>query len=365
MDDNMMHFQSAVSHWAVEVFGGHIASNVPTRCYRFAEESVELNQALGMTKEQWNLILDYVYGRPVGEPAQEVGGVMVTLAALCAATGISLHMSAWDEHERCKRPEIMEKIRAKQRNKPNPEDVLPAQVGSDAPPSAMISKPIRLGNGAVISGLDGMVLTPPVEVNLRHTDDEAVAQFAEAMRSKMAAARAKGRSGWDDPEDCGISYLQELLVGHVYKGDPIDVANFCMMLWHRGGRTVVEDQWVYDNTGKWPAVPRKDRLVYETIAENYFSSLLGSRKDAVGVERTRLPITLEGQEPVDSRLSSDGAALVNPRAQWKKITAETPRGVKLQLINKTAGVAHYGMLDSANDFYTHYCELPVFDKDEA
>jgi hypothetical protein len=62
-----------------------------------------------------------------------------------------------------------------------------------------------------------------------HPDDVAVDAFAAAMKAKMARARALGRSGWlhIDPIE-----LWEMLEEHVEKGDPVDVANFCMMLWH-------------------------------------------------------------------------------------------------------------------------------------
>ncbi len=69
---------------------------------------------------------------------------------------------------------------------------------------------------------------------VQHLDDAAVDRFAAAMKEKMAEARAKGRSGWDDPEQCSTENLSRMLVEHVAKGDPRDVANFCMMLWNRG-----------------------------------------------------------------------------------------------------------------------------------
>jgi hypothetical protein len=62
-----------------------------------------------------------------------------------------------------------------------------------------------------------------------NTDDIAIDSFARAMKEKMAAARAKGRSGW---EGCEPADLSRMLREHVEKGDPRDVANFCMMLWH-------------------------------------------------------------------------------------------------------------------------------------
>jgi hypothetical protein len=66
-----------------------------------------------------------------------------------------------------------------------------------------------------------------------HPDDGAVDRFAEVMKAKLAAARAKGRGGWDGPE-CNAQVLSDMLRAHVEKGDPRDVANFCMFLHQRG-----------------------------------------------------------------------------------------------------------------------------------
>ncbi|MGG4629349.1 hypothetical protein ACLPGS_10260 [Stenotrophomonas maltophilia] len=68
----------------------------------------------------------------------------------------------------------------------------------------------------------------------QHADDLAVDAFAAAMKAKMAAARAKGRGGWEDPAQCSADGLSRMLRDHVEKGDPRDVANFCMMLHQRG-----------------------------------------------------------------------------------------------------------------------------------
>lgn len=71
----------------------------------------------------------------------------------------------------------------------------------------------------------------------RHPDDVAVDRFALAMKAKLADARAKGRSGWDDPAQCSVEYLAQLLIGHIGKdnaGNFEDVANLAMMLHQRG-----------------------------------------------------------------------------------------------------------------------------------
>lgn len=64
-----------------------------------------------------------------------------------------------------------------------------------------------------------------------HIDDDAVDHFAAAMKEKLAQARAKGRSGW---HECDPADLSAMLREHVEKGDPRDVANFCMFLWSLG-----------------------------------------------------------------------------------------------------------------------------------
>lgn len=68
----------------------------------------------------------------------------------------------------------------------------------------------------------------------QHPDDAAVDRFAAAMKSKLAKKRAEGRGGWEDKEQCGASFLSQLLREHVEKGDPLDVGNLAMMLHQRG-----------------------------------------------------------------------------------------------------------------------------------
>lgn len=62
-------------------------------------------------------------------------------------------------------------------------------------------------------------------------DDYVVEQFAVAMKRKLADARDKGRGGWNY---CTAEDLSRMLREHVEKGDPRDVANFCMFLWYHG-----------------------------------------------------------------------------------------------------------------------------------
>lgn len=45
-------------------------------------------------------LVDYVFSRPAGEPGLEAGGVMVTLAGLCTASGIDMQRAGEDELSR-------------------------------------------------------------------------------------------------------------------------------------------------------------------------------------------------------------------------------------------------------------------------
>ena len=62
---------------------------------------------------------------------------------------------------------------------------------------------------------------------------------------------------------------------------------------------------------------------------------------------------------------STKSASVDKSYHWRLITADTPRGVKMQLINKNAGVAAYGTLSTDPFFWTHWAPLPTFGDDHA
>lgn len=56
------------------------------------------------------------------------------------------------------------------------------------------------------------------------------------------------------------------------------------------------------------------------------------------------------------------AAVVDRGYHWRLIDTRTPRGQKLQLINRASGVAVYGTLGSGPTEFTHWAPLPTFDK---
>lgn len=109
-------FQQRVHPWMIACFGPEIASDRLERSDRFIEEALELVQASNYPKERALALVDYVYGRDQGDINQEVGGVMVTLAAHCLAHGVDMHEAA--ETELARIWTKVEQIRAKQAAKP-------------------------------------------------------------------------------------------------------------------------------------------------------------------------------------------------------------------------------------------------------
>ncbi|HFT6991359.1 MAG: hypothetical protein KH046_00615 [Stenotrophomonas maltophilia] len=135
-------FQSGVSEWMDQCFLPSLYSDMTERGDRLLEEVLELLQAHGYDKARVPTLVDYVFSRPVGDPAQEVGGVMVTLAGYCWVAGLDMHVHGHAELARISHPEVMAKIRAKQDAKnalhfdtPLPGNVVPrAQAVDPADP---------------------------------------------------------------------------------------------------------------------------------------------------------------------------------------------------------------------------------------
>ncbi|WP_223484681.1 hypothetical protein [Stenotrophomonas indicatrix] len=110
-------FQAGVAEWMGRCFLPSLYSNMTERGDRLLEEVLELLQAHGYDSARVPTLVDYVFGRPVGEPAQEVGGVMVTLAGYCWVAGLDMHVAGDAELARINQPDVMAKIRAKQEAK--------------------------------------------------------------------------------------------------------------------------------------------------------------------------------------------------------------------------------------------------------
>ena len=92
--DTQGSFQQRLQPWLFECFGEARANDREERNQRFLEEALELVQSTGCHKDVAHYLVDYVYARPIDEPALEVGNVMTALAALCLANGLDLDASA-------------------------------------------------------------------------------------------------------------------------------------------------------------------------------------------------------------------------------------------------------------------------------
>ena len=129
----MKPFQTRVLEWMMACFSMEVCRDGRERNHRFLEESLELVQSLGCTASEAHQLVDYVFGRPAGEPRQELGGVIVTAAALCFPHG--LDMADAGERELARVWTKIDQIRAKQAAKPK-HSPLPIAVNSDAQDAA-------------------------------------------------------------------------------------------------------------------------------------------------------------------------------------------------------------------------------------
>jgi hypothetical protein len=98
--ESRMRRQILCYQWVTAVRSAAIANDLHERVKRIVEEATELAQAEGLPLEMVFRIVQRTYGRPVGKPEQEVGGIMTTLMTYCQAKGISLYMAEVAEFAR-------------------------------------------------------------------------------------------------------------------------------------------------------------------------------------------------------------------------------------------------------------------------
>lgn len=170
----MASFQARVGDWMLACFGDEIAADRIERNHRFLEEALELVQANGCDVDDARALVEYVYSRPVGELAQEVGGTMVTLAALCNTFNVDVNEAS--ETELARVWTKVEAIREKQRNKP---------TGS-ALPQAWANMPI-----GTIDRMDDETMADVIEdgiMNMMDIDTNASDWAEGAVRALRAYA---------------------------------------------------------------------------------------------------------------------------------------------------------------------------------
>jgi hypothetical protein len=76
-------------------------TNKQIRALRMVEEAIETAQAMGVSRKVMQHTLDHVYNRPVGDPIQEIGGVLLTTSVLCTAIGWGMTSVFAKELDRC------------------------------------------------------------------------------------------------------------------------------------------------------------------------------------------------------------------------------------------------------------------------
>lgn len=91
--------QRIVQDWARRAFP-RLFNDPGVRRRRFLEEALELFQSLGGEESEVDSLASYVFGRPVGHPPQEIGGVMVTLYSLAEMHGFNVEEAERVEIER-------------------------------------------------------------------------------------------------------------------------------------------------------------------------------------------------------------------------------------------------------------------------
>jgi hypothetical protein len=189
-------FQHRVSEWMGGCFLPSLYSNMTERGDRLLEEVLELLQSKNYDRRRIATLVDYVWSRPVGEPVQEVGGVMVTLAGFCWIAGLDMHVAGESELARINLPEVMDKIRRKQEAKNALHFDTPIPGDADAQPRAV---------------------------------PEAIVELDECRKRGWNDSAPAYRSGWNDCRDAYFAAQREavtinqlaLATGHLPKGSQV------------------------------------------------------------------------------------------------------------------------------------------------
>jgi hypothetical protein len=169
-------FQARVAPWMQSCFGSEIANDIRERGDRLLEEVLELLQSSGYDPSRVATLRDYVYGRPVGDPQQEAGGVMVTMAAYCLAAGIDMHEAG--ETELARIWTKIEKIRAKQKTKRGLHTPLPV------PPVDALPPDVR----ELVEALEGMLIARD------KVGPEKLFDGVETIIARAALAKFRGQA---------------------------------------------------------------------------------------------------------------------------------------------------------------------------
>jgi hypothetical protein len=158
-------FQERVHPWLRACFGEDFDQEHHAREARFIEEAIELFQARGRSFDELISVAKYVYSRPVGDPYQEVGGVMTTLAALCIVSKLDMHEAG--ETELARIWTKVDQIREKQARKPLHSPLPGASAGHKDVPNNWKPTEAQLNSACMSFRHDFGLLSPEEQREIR------------------------------------------------------------------------------------------------------------------------------------------------------------------------------------------------------
>lgn len=194
--------QSRIAAWVRTTFDEATATNIPERALRLAEEALELTQACGVEAVVLHRLVDYVFSRPTGEPAQEIAGTMVTLYSAAHALGVDADAAFEAELERIQQPEVIERVRRRQDEKraalvgnveraPSFVDQSTQRPGHISGCASEIARPCDCGGKLVCDVVHGA----PVDLGFNHNygplTDEQVARVKADLERRAAAIQLR------------------------------------------------------------------------------------------------------------------------------------------------------------------------------
>ncbi|ASS33942.1 hypothetical protein FDI24_gp165 [Acidovorax phage ACP17] len=83
-----------------------------------------------------------------------------------------------------------------------------------------------------------------------------------------------------------------------------------------------------------------------------------------GFEAARRMLSSQEASINSHKFDSTRSAVVNPKSHWLPIDKNTPRGCKVYVIRRPAGVATTGVVASDETFWTHWHPIPTFNPEE-
>jgi hypothetical protein len=236
-------FQSRAGKWVVACFGDEISCDELERMDRAVEEFYEGLQTRNYPRERLPALENYVWSRPVGDTFQEIGGIMMTLAAWCCAMGVDMHAAG--ETELARVWTKVDVIRAKQATKPTGSALPIALSAQSLTQAETVGEPVavmcsRCGVADMTLCDCSLPYAPPTkmaqELYAKFLDNQRRAQAsfaspADARRCSSSGPEPGPGEGWPAvpagwrlvPEEPTEAMLMAL-DGTMYAGDAWDAA---------------------------------------------------------------------------------------------------------------------------------------------